>query len=175
MCRHTKQIGVERVDSTSPRDIVDTDPASLQKRVGRRRGQKVGRPRAMTDAEIGLAHRMLTDGVKRRIIARALKISLSTLSIALRQYTAAINPQKPVGRPRAMTEAEIILARRMLADGIKRNIIALTLNVSRSTLLTALRPGTGPHPKMRRSKQAPSSGRGPDPQSETASRTKRRE
>ena len=86
-----------------------------------------------------------------------------------------MKPKNPVGRPRAMTEAEIVLARRMLADGVKRKIIERTLNVSRSTLLTALRPGTGPHPQMRRPKQAPSSGRGPDPQPEPASPTKRRQ
>ena len=84
--------------------------------------------------------------------------------------------QKHIGRPRAMTEADIVLARRMLAGGVPRRIIASTLMVSRSTLLTVLRPyGTGPHPKMRRLQQARSLGRGSPPQPEPVSPKKGRE
>jgi DNA invertase Pin-like site-specific DNA recombinase len=146
---------------------VDAAPMNPQK--------SVGRPRAMTEAEIVLARRMLTDGVTRKIIARTLKVSLSTLYIALKPYAATLNSPKYVGRPRAMTEADIILARRMLADGVPRKIIAQTLKVSRSTLIAYLRPyGAGPHPQMRRPKQPPSSASGSVSQPEPAPRTQRR-
>ena len=118
--------------------------------------KRVGRPRAMTEAEIVLARRMLADGVRRKTIARTLKVSLATLSIAVRPP----NPQKSVGRPRAMTETQIVLARLMLAEGVTREIIAWALKVSPKTLFNYLKPyGTGPHPQMRRAKQAPFSGR----------------
>jgi DNA-binding NarL/FixJ family response regulator len=99
----------------------------------------------------------LADGVTRKNIARTLKVSLSTLSIAVRP----LNPQKSVGRPRTMTETQIVLARLMLAEGVTREIISCALKVSPKTLFNYLKPyGTGPHPQMRRPKQARSSGRG---------------
>jgi DNA-binding CsgD family transcriptional regulator len=117
----------------------------------------VGRPRAMVETEIVLAQRMLADGVTRKTVARTLKVSLSTLSIAVRP----LNPQKSVGRPRAMTETQIVLARLMLAEGVTREIIACALKVSPKTLFNYLKPyGTGPHPQMGRAKRAPFSGRG---------------
>jgi DNA-binding NarL/FixJ family response regulator len=117
----------------------------------------VGRPRAMTEGEVVLARHMLAEGVTRKTIARTLKVSLSTLSIAVRP----LNPKKSLGRPRAMTEAQIVLARLMLAEGVTREIIAWALKVSSSTLLNYLKAyGTGPHPQMRRPKRAPFSGRG---------------
>jgi hypothetical protein len=117
----------------------------------------VGRPRAMTEAQIVLGRRMLADSVTRKTIARTLKVSLSTLSIAIRP----LNSQKSVGRPRAMTETQLVLARLMLAEGVTREIIAWALRVSPKTLFNYLKPyGSGPHPQMRRLKQAPSSGGG---------------
>jgi DNA invertase Pin-like site-specific DNA recombinase len=119
----------------------------------RKPSQKLGRPRAMTKAEIIIARRMLADGVKRKIIAQSLKVSLSIVYIALRPEASALSPSKSVGRPRVMTEIEINLARRMLAKGITRKIIAETLRVSPSTLITYLRPySAGPHPQMGRPK-----------------------
>src|ERR1700685_1814170 len=84
---------LEGIDPASLREIVDVDPVSLQKIVtaiaaaqkalrsersrtglvaARQRGQRLGRPRAMTETQIALARRMMAEGVTRKIIARTL-------------------------------------------------------------------------------------------------------
>jgi DNA invertase Pin-like site-specific DNA recombinase len=131
----------------------------------------------MTETQIALARRLLVNGVTRRIITRMLKVSRSTLYIALKPYSAALPPNKPIapiGRPRTLTETQIALARRLLANGVPRRIIASTLKVSRTTLSIALKPyGMGSHRQMRRQKKTPSSER--DSQPEPAPPTERRE
>jgi|CZKX01.1.fsa_nt_gi DNA invertase Pin-like site-specific DNA recombinase len=190
-------VSLEGIDPASLRQIVDIDPVSLQKIVtaiatvqktlrsersrtgiaaARRRGQKLGRPRAMTEKQIETARRLMTNGVTKKAIARTLKVSLSTLALALKPYAAALPPKRPVapiGRPRTLTEAQIALARRLLANGVARKIIAGTLKVSRTTLSIALKPyAMGPHTQMRRQKQAPSDSAPPP---EPAPPTERRE
>jgi trimeric autotransporter adhesin len=107
---------LEGIDPASLREIVDVDPVSLQKifaaiaaaqkalrsersRTGlvaaRRRGQRLGRPRAMTEAQIALARRMMAEGMTRKIIARTLKVSRSTLYIALKALPTASKPKHP--------------------------------------------------------------------------------
>jgi DNA invertase Pin-like site-specific DNA recombinase len=174
--------GIEGIDTASLQQIVDIDSASLRKIVtaiaaaqktlrsersvtglaaAKRRGQKLGRPPLMAEAQTALARRLLANGVTRRVIAKTLKVSRSTLYIALRPYAATLPPNKPIcplGRPNAMTEAQIAHARRLLANGVPRKIIASTLKVSRTTLSIALKPySMGPHSQMVRRKQAPSS------------------
>jgi DNA invertase Pin-like site-specific DNA recombinase len=173
--------GIEGIDTASLQQIVDIDSASLQKIVtaiaaaqktlrsersltglaaAKQRGQKLGRPRAMTEAQTALARRLLANGVTRRVIASTLKVSRSTLYIALKPYAATLPPNKPIGplgRPNALTEAQIAHARRLLANGVPRKIIASTLKVSRTTLSIALKPySLGPLTQMVRRKAASS-------------------
>ena len=118
------------------------------------RGHKPGRPRVMTEAQIALARRMLTEGATKKTIAAAFEVSLSAICIALKPYAAeAPNPRKNVsGRPRAMTEAQIALARRMLAEGATREKIAAAFKVSLSALYATLKPYAAevPNRRMRR-------------------------
>jgi DNA invertase Pin-like site-specific DNA recombinase len=73
-----------------------------------------------------------------------------------------------------LTETQIALARRLLANGVPRKIIASTLKVSRTTLSIALKPyAIGPHQQMRRQKKAPPPERDSPP--EPAPRMERRE
>ena len=189
---------LEGIDLASLRQIVDIDSDSLQKLVmaivaaqktlrsrrsrtgleaARQRGQKLGRPRAMTEAQIALARRLLDNGVAKTTIARTLKVSPSTLSAALKPYAAVLPPKNtiaPIGRKRALTETQIALARRLLANGVPRRIIAATLKVSRTTLSIALKLySMGPHPQMRRHKKPPSSGGDPAPRPEPVTKTER--
>src|ERR1700722_5907373 len=140
---------LDGIDTASLQRIVDIDPDALEKIVwaiataqkqlrsqrslsglaaARRRGQKLGRPRAMNDAQIALARRMMIEGATRRTIARKLQVSRSTLYLALRPYAAEAPPRpKPQGRAPALTKPQIALARRLLAEGIPRKIIAQKL------------------------------------------------
>jgi DNA invertase Pin-like site-specific DNA recombinase len=80
-------VSLDGIDTASLQRIVDIDPVALQKIVmaiaaaqktlrskrsltglaaARRRGQKLGRPRAMNDTEIALARRMMIDGATRK-------------------------------------------------------------------------------------------------------------
>jgi DNA invertase Pin-like site-specific DNA recombinase len=181
--------GIEGIDTASLQQIVDIDSASLQKIVtaiaaaqktlrsersvtglaaAKRRGQKLGRPLLMTEAQTALARRLLANGVTRRVIASTLKVSRSTLYIALKPYAATLPPNKPIcplGRPNALTEAQISHARRLLANGVPRKIIASTLKVSRTTLSIALKPySMGPLSQMVRRKQAPEGDSAPPPE-----------
>lgn len=172
------KIGPEGIDPASLQEIVDIDPASLQRIVAaivgaqrtlrsectraglataRQRGQKLGRPLALSETEIAVARRMMGKGATRKIIAQTLKVSLSTLYLALKPYAAEAPPRpKPPVPPRALSDTQIALARRMLADGVTRKIIATTLKVAPSTLSIALKPyGTGPHPQMGRRRETP--------------------
>jgi DNA invertase Pin-like site-specific DNA recombinase len=172
------KIGPEGIDVASLQEIVDIDSASLKKLVtaivgaqrtlrsectraglatARQRGQKLGRPRALSDPQIALARRMMIKGATRKVIAQTLKVTLSTLYLALKPYAAEAPPRpKPPVPPRALTETQIALARRMLAAGVTRKIIATTLKVAPSTLSIALKPyGTGPHPQMGRRRETP--------------------
>ena len=189
-------ITVAGVDTASLQKITDIDPAELQKiltaiaatqkalrskrsRTGlaaaKRRGQKLGRPPAMNEAQTALARRMMIEGATRRTIARALTVSLSTLYYALKPYAAEAPPRpKPRGRSRLLTDSQVELARRMLADGVPRKIIAITLKVSRTTVSIALRPyAEGPFPQMRRRTKKP--GADFTPLSATSRRIERRE
>jgi DNA invertase Pin-like site-specific DNA recombinase len=170
------KIGPEGIDPASLQEIVDIDPASLQRIVAaivgaqrtlrsertraglataRQRSQKLGRPRALSEPQIALARRMMVGGATRKVIAQTLKVALSTLHLALKPYAAEAPPRpKPPVPPRALSETQIALARRMLADGVTRRIIATTLKVAPSTLSIALKPyGTGPHPQMGRRRE----------------------
>jgi DNA invertase Pin-like site-specific DNA recombinase len=200
-------LSLEGINAASLQQLVGIDSSSLQKILlaiadaqktlrsersreavanARKRGQKLGRPRAMNEAQIALAHRMLANGATRKTIARTLKVSISTLYATLKPYTAeapnphgrprtltgpeiAANPyavearipKKTAGRPRALTATQIALARRMLAVGATRKSIAQVLKVSTTTLYLALKPyGMGPFPQMGRSrKKTPATGR----------------
>src|ERR1700733_1749708 len=87
---------LEGIDTASLRQIVDIDPASLQKivtaiaeaqrtmrsertRVGletaRQRSQKLGRPCALTKAQIAIARRMMGKGATKKSIAQTLKVA----------------------------------------------------------------------------------------------------
>jgi DNA-binding CsgD family transcriptional regulator len=92
----------------------------------------------------------VAQGATRKTIAQTLKVSTMTLYIALKPYAAEAPPRpNPPVRPRALTEAHIALARRMLAQGATRKTIAQTLKVSTMTLYTALKPySAGPFPQM---------------------------
>jgi DNA-binding CsgD family transcriptional regulator len=165
-----KEIGLEGIDTASLWEIVDIDSASLQKIVaaiaaaqwtlGRERKMvraESRSPAPMNDAQADLAQRVATERAM-KLIVRTLKVSLSASSIAPKPDEAGLKAQ---GRPRAMSETQLVLARLMLAEGVTREIIAQALKVSRSTLLNYLRPyGTGPHLKMRRPRRARSFGRG---------------
>ena len=128
---------LEGIDTASLQQIVDIDPASLQKIVtaiaeaqrtlrsertlaglatARQRSQTLGRPRALSKAQIAFARRMMVKGATRKIIAQTLKVALSTLHLALKPYAAEAPPRpKPPVPPRALTETQIALARLMLA------------------------------------------------------------
>jgi len=69
-------------------------------------------PRALTETQIALAHRMLVEGVTRKIIAQTLKVAPSTLCLALKPYGTGPHPQ--MGRRREMPCAV------NPADGVKR-------------------------------------------------------
>ena len=168
------KIGPEGIDVASLQEIANIDSASLQKLVtaivaaqrtlrsectraglatARQRGQKLGRPLALSEAAIAIARRMMGKGATKKIIAQTLKVAPSTLYLALKPYAAEAPPRpKPPPPPRALNESQIALARQMVADGVTRKIIAQTFKVAHSTLSVALKPyGTGPHFQMSRS------------------------
>jgi len=171
---------LDGIDTASLQRIVDIDPAALEKIVwaiataqkqlrsqrslsglaaARRRGQKLGRPLAMSEAQIAIARRMMIAGATRKTIARKLEVSRSTLYLALRPYAAEAPPRpKPKGRLPVLTSAQVALARHMLADGVPRKLIAQKLKVSRTTLSIAFKSyAGGPFPQMRRRRAKPSS------------------
>jgi len=173
-------VSLDGIDTASLRQIVDIDPAALEKIVwaiataqkqlrskrsltglaaARRRGQKLGRPLAMSEAQIVVARRMMIAGATRKTIARKLQVSRSTLYLALKPYAAEAPPRpKPKGRSPTLTNAQIARARRMLADGVPRKLIGKKLKVSRTTLSIAFKPyAEGPFPQMRRRKTSASS------------------
>jgi hypothetical protein len=62
----------------------------------------------------------------------------------------------PGGRPRALTETQIALARRLMGNRAPTRVIATALKVSPTTVYLALKPyRAGPYPQMGRPKQAP--------------------
>ena len=169
------KIGPEGIDVVSLQEIANIDSASLQKLVtaivaaqrtlrsectraglatARQRGQKLGRPLALSEPEIAIARRMMGKGATKKIIAQTLKVAPSTLYLALKPYAAEAPPRpKPPPPPRVLNESQIALDRQMVADGVTRKIIAQTFKVALSTLSLALKPyGTGPHFQMSRSK-----------------------
>lgn len=173
-------LSLDGIDAASLQKITDIDPTELQKIVtaiaaaqktlrskrslsglaaARRRGQKLGRPLAMSEAQIAIARRMMIAGATRKTIARKLEVSRSTLYLALRPYAAEAPPRpKPKGRLPVLTSAQVALARHMLADGVPRKLIARKLKVSRTTLSIAFKPyAEGPFPQMRRPRARPSS------------------
>ena len=107
---HQPPMSLHGVDAPSlHRQIVDIDADSLNKIVAgiadaqkttrrertrtglaaaRGRGQKLGRPCAMTEERIAFARRMLAEGATRKTIARTLKVSRSALYLALKPYAA---------------------------------------------------------------------------------------
>lgn len=174
----------EAIDLASLREIVDIDPASLQKIVAaikaaewalrseqtragiaaaRQRGQRLGRRPALTESQIALARRMMVEGASKKRIARTLRVSPSTVRLVLKPYAgeAPQKPQKPKKlkspppvRSCLMTESNISLARRMLAAGVTRKLIARELKVSSTTLYLALKPySAGPFPQMLRAQK----------------------
>ena len=171
-------VSLDGIDTASLQRIVDIDPVALEKiltaiasaqktlrsrrsltglATARRRGQKLGRPPAMSNTQIARARRMMIEGATRKTIACALKVSLSTLYYALKPYAAEAPPRpKPKGRSRTLTETQIARAQRLRADGVPRKIIAQKLKVSRTTLSIAFKPyAEGPFPQMRRSTKPP--------------------
>lgn len=168
-----RTVSLDGIDTASLQRIVDIDPTALEKIVwaiataqkqlrskrsltgleaARRRGQKLGRPLAMSEAQIAAARRLMIAGATRKTIARKLEVSRSTLYLALKPYAAEAPPRpKPKGRLPVLTGAQIALARRMLAAGVPRKTIAQKLKVSRTTLSIAFKPyAEGPFPQMRR-------------------------
>jgi DNA invertase Pin-like site-specific DNA recombinase len=116
------KIAPEGIDCASLQEIVDIDPASLQKiltallaaqrtlhsertRAGlataRQRSRKLGRPRALTETQIALARRMIIDGATRKTVAQTLKVAISTLYLALEPYSvkAQRRPKPPDSSP----------------------------------------------------------------------------
>jgi len=171
-------ISLDGIDTTSLQRIADIDPLALEKIVtaiataqkklrsqrsltglaaARRRGQKLGRPLAMSNTQIALARRMMIEGATRETIAAKFRVSRSTLYIALKPYAAEAPPRpKPKGRSRTLTETQIAHAQRLRADGVPRKLIAEKLKVSRTTLSIAFKPyAEGPFPQMRRSTKPP--------------------
>jgi hypothetical protein len=148
-----RTIALDGIDTASLQRIVDIDPAALEKIVwaiataqkqlrsqrsltglaaARRRGQKLGRPLAMSEAEIATARRMMIAGALRETIARELNVSRSTLYLALKPYAAEAPPRpKPPGRSSTLTETQITLARRGRAEKTHR---PETQNLSNHTL-----------------------------------------
>ena len=109
-----KQVGFEGIDTASLRQI-DIDPVSLQKIVAAiaaaqwtpRSEDNIVRPESrspapMSDAQTDLTRRMVVERAI-KLIARTLKVSLSAPYVAPKPCTAALNPQKPVGRPRGQS------------------------------------------------------------------------
>lgn len=177
---------LDGIDTTSLQRIADIDPVALEKIVtaiaaalkklrsqrsvaglaaARKRGQKLGRPPAMSNTQIARARRMMIEGATRKTIACALKVSLSTLYYALKPYAAEAPPRpKPKGRSRTLTETQIARAQRLRADGVPRKLIAHKLKVSRTTLSIAFKPyAEGPFPQMCRPRARPSSDSLPAP------------
>jgi hypothetical protein len=112
----------------------------------------------MTEAQIALARRLMANGVTRKVIAQHTQgFALDPLSRpqTLCCGSAARKARLSLGRRERLTEAQIAHARRLLANGVPRKIIASTLKVSRTTLSIALKPyGMGPHSQMvRRNKR----------------------
>jgi DNA invertase Pin-like site-specific DNA recombinase len=153
------KIGLEGIDPALLTEIDDPavlkeigaiDPAPACRAPASQRGQRVGRPRTLTETHIAFARRMLAQGATRKTIASTLKVPYSTLCVALKPYAAEGPPRpKPPVPPRALTETHIALARRMLAQGATRKTIAQTLKVSPMTLYIALKPySAGPFPQM---------------------------
>ena len=123
------KMGPEGIDCASLQEIVDIDPASLQRIVtalvaaqrtlrsertraglatARQRGQRLGRPCgscALSETQIALARQMLVEGATRKIIAQTFKVAPSTLYVALKPYSSeAPSRPKPPVPPRSLNE-----------------------------------------------------------------------
>lgn len=120
------------------------------------RGQPAGGRRALNETRIAIARNLMQKGMSKSAIARVLKVSRTTVILALLPYAGeapkklpiTIEPPPPVP-PHAIIESNIGLARRMLAAGVTEKIIAQALKVPLSTVRLALEPYAAEAPPRR--------------------------